>query len=193
MDAINTWADLDVLQSFLDRRVVVGIGDLVKQQVDAIVNAANARLLGGGGVDGAIHEAGGPRILKECRAIRESRFPQGLPTGQVVITTGGLLPVRHVIHTVGPIFGSHQGRESELLAACYQNSLAVAVEHRLRHVAFPAISTGAFCYPPHEAAAVSSRAVAEFLAGDTSLEQVRFVFLFQEEAEVFLHHHRFPE
>ena len=99
------------------------MGDITKQDVDAIVNAANSSLLGGGGVDGAIHRAGGPEILEECREIRRTRFPQGLPTGEAVITTGGKLPALYVIHTVGPIYGQHHGKESELLANCYHNSL----------------------------------------------------------------------
>src|SRR5215470_8404561 len=117
-------------QSFLGDRVVVVIGDITRQDVDAIVNAANSTLLGGGGVDGAIHAAGGPEILKECREIRRTTYPQGLPTGEAVITTGGNLPARYVIHTVGPIYGREPQRESELLAACYRNSLLLAVQHQ---------------------------------------------------------------
>ncbi len=122
-------------------------GDLTREDVDAIVNAANSSLLGGGGVDGAIHRAGGPAILAECRRIRETTHPRGLPTGEAVITTGGLLPARHVIHTVGPIYGQHHGEEARLLAACYENSIALAAEHGLATIAFPAISTGAYAYP----------------------------------------------
>src|SRR5262249_32227158 len=110
-------------QSFLEDRVVVVIGDITKQDVDAIVNAANSSLLGGGGVDGAIHRAGGPQILKECQEIRRTRYPHGLPTGEAVITSGGNLPARYVIHTVGPIYGDEPKRDAELLAACYTNSM----------------------------------------------------------------------
>src|SRR6185436_19647883 len=103
-------------------RVWVKVGDLTAEAVDAIVNAANSSLLGGGGVDGAIHRAGGPEILAECRRIREREYPGGLPTGEAVVTTGGRLPARHVIHTVGPIFGQNSGRDAALLASCYEKS-----------------------------------------------------------------------
>src|SRR6266404_9250636 len=106
---------------FLDGRVIVVVGDITRQDVEAIVNAANSSLLGGGGVDGAIHRAGGPEILAECQEIRRTRFPEGLPTGEAVITTGGKLAALYVIHTVGPIYGEHGGREAELLANCYHN------------------------------------------------------------------------
>src|SRR6186997_628150 len=107
------------MTSFLNGRVVVKVGDITRHDVDAIVNAANSSLMGGGGVDGAIHAAGGNEILEACVAIRKARFPDGLPTGQAVITTGGALVARHVIHTVGPIYGRHAGRDAELLASCY--------------------------------------------------------------------------
>lgn len=170
-------------------RVVVG--DITAQNVDAVVNAANASLYGGGGVDGAIHEAGGPSILEECREIRRTRYPEGLPTGEAVITTGGLLAARYVIHTVGPVYGRAGGREAELLAACYRNSLRLAAEHGLETVAFPAISTGVYGYPAGEAAAVSSAAVAEFLEADGSVREVRLVFFSQRGAEAFLRNQRF--
>jgi O-acetyl-ADP-ribose deacetylase (regulator of RNase III) len=159
--------------------------------VDAIVNAANSTLLGGGGVDGAIQRAGGPVILEECREIRRASLPEGLPTGEAVITTGGLLPARHVIHTVGPVWGREGGREAELLAACYRNSLSLASRHALTTVAFPSISTGAFGYPLEEAAAVSSRAIAEFLRGDESTTEVRLVFFSEGGLGVFLRNHKF--
>src|SRR5437588_11273806 len=148
-----------IKQTFLDGRVTVVVGDITNQDVDAIVNAANSSLLGGGGVDGAIHRAGGPKILEECRAIRKTRFPNGLPTGEAVITTGGKLPALYVIHTVGPIYGEEGGKEAELLANCYHNSLTMAVEKNLASVSFPAISTGVFRYPPDEAAKVSSKTI----------------------------------
>src|SRR5262245_42541292 len=116
-------------QAFLDGRVIVLIGDITKQSVDAIVNAANWTLLGGGGVDGAIHRVGGPKILEECKAIRKITYPAGLPPGEAVITTGGNLPAQYVIHTVGPIYGRHDGHESEVLSACYRNSLVLARKH----------------------------------------------------------------
>ena len=139
--------------------MVVAVGDITRQDVDAIVNAANSTLLGGGGVDGAIHRAGGPAILEACREIRRTQYPQGLPTGEAVITTAGNLPARHVIHTVGPIYGRHDGREAELLAACYRKSLATCCAAFLTSIAFPAISTGAYWLSSAEAAAVSSQAI----------------------------------
>jgi O-acetyl-ADP-ribose deacetylase (regulator of RNase III) len=180
-----------ILQSFLDGRVIVLTDDITRQDVDALVNAANSTLMGGGGVDGAIHRAGGARILEECREIRRTQYPEGLPTGEAVITTGGNLPARHVIHTVGPIYGREGGREAELLSRCYRNSLALAARHGLSSIAFPSISTGAFGYPRAEAAAVSSRAIAEFLSGDKQLMEVRLVFFQPDDAAAFLKNHSF--
>jgi O-acetyl-ADP-ribose deacetylase (regulator of RNase III) len=178
-------------ESFLGGRVLVLVGDITRQHVTAIVNAANSTLLGGGGVDGAIHRAGGPEILKECRRIRETTYPDGLPTGQAVITTGGNLPAKYVIHTVGPIYGQNPGREAELLAACYQNSLLLAVQHQVSSIAFPSISTGAFGYPKDEAAKIASRTIKDFLSADHQIEQVRLVFFQQSDADVFREHHEF--
>lgn len=177
--------------SFLGGRVGVLAGDITRQQVDAVVNAANSTLMGGGGVDGAIHRAGGPSILEECREIRRTRYPEGLPAGEAVLTTAGLLPARHVIHTVGPVYGREGGREAELLAAAYRNSLALAAAHALGSVAFPSISTGAYSYPREEAAAVASRAVAEFLAADETVGEVRLVFFSKGDMNVFLRNHQF--
>lgn len=168
------------------------VGDITRQAVDAVVNAANSTLLGGGGVDGAIHAAGGSSILEECRELRRTLYPEGLPAGEAVITSAGLLPARFVIHTVGPVWGREHGREAELLAACYRNSLALAAGRGLASVAFPAISTGAFGYPREEAAAVSSAAVAEvFRAGGTTVTELRFVFFSRDDAKLFLRHHSF--
>lgn len=180
-------------QSFLEGRVIVVTGDITRASVDAVVNAANSTLMGGGGVDGAIHRAGGARILEECRRIRSTDYPDGLPTGEAVITTGGDLPARHVIHTVGPIYGQHQGREAELLAACYRNSLALAARKGLRSIAFPAISTGIYGYPLDEAAKVSSEAVRKFLIGDDQLHEVRMVFFMPDDMKAFLKHHTFDK
>ena len=187
----DTSQPLNSEHTFLDGRVVVTVGDLTKQNVDAVVNAANSSLLGGGGVDGAIHRAGGPAILEACREIRRTQYPQGLPTGEAVITTAGNLPARFVIHTVGPIYGQHSGAEPQLLAACYVKSLDLAASETLKSIAFPAISTGAFSYPTSEAAAVSSNAILSFLKRDDSIEQVRLVFFNQAHVEEFLEHHRF--
>jgi O-acetyl-ADP-ribose deacetylase len=190
------------MNSFLSGRVRVSVGDITRQETDAVVNAANSSLMGGAGVDGAIHRAGGAAILEACREVRRTRYPEGLLTGEAVITTSGLLPARFVIHTVGPIWGEHAGREAELLAACYRNSLALAIEHKLDSIAFPAISTGAYGYPPEEAARVSSQAIRDFLLDQKStgkeqvdvrggLAEIRLVFFSQPGAEVFLRHHKF--
>ena len=172
-------------------RVVIVVGDITRQNVNAIVNAANSTLLGGAGVDGAIHSAGGPSILEACREIRRTQYPDGLPAGEAVLTTAGNLPAQFVIHTVGPVYGRHAGSEAQLLAACYQNSLALAVKHSLASIAFPAISTGAFGYPPSEAAAVSSAAVEEFIGGNDTLKEVRLIFFQQRDADEFLKNRKF--
>jgi O-acetyl-ADP-ribose deacetylase len=181
----------DYTKHFLDGRVVVLTGDITRQRTDAIVNAANSSLMGGAGVDGAIHRVGGAKILEECREIRRTQFPEGLPTGSAVITTGGNLAARHVIHTVGPIYGQHNGREAELLGLCYHNSLALAVQHKLASIAFPAISTGIYGYPREEAAVVSSTAIKKFLASADSDLQVSLVFFSPHDMEIFLNNHRF--
>ncbi|MGH9931369.1 MAG: O-acetyl-ADP-ribose deacetylase, partial [Pyrinomonadaceae bacterium] len=155
------------------------------------VNAANSSLMGGGGVDGAIHRAGGPSILEACREIRRTEYPEGLPTGEAVVTTAGNLPSRFVIHTVGPVYGRHHGREAQLLAACYQNSFNLAVRHSLVSIAFPAISTGVFGYPQSESAAVSSAAISEFLTSNSALKDVRLIFFQRRDADAFLENHQF--
>ncbi len=148
-------------------------GDITKQSTDAIVNAANSGLMGGGGVDGAIHRSGGTAILEECRKIVS--IIGRLPTGEAVITTGGNLKAKHVIHTVGPVWhGGHSG-EPELLASAYRNSLGLAVANSLKTVAFPSISTGAFGYPVNLAAAVALETVINFLRDDESLDEIVFV------------------
>ncbi|MFI7467800.1 O-acetyl-ADP-ribose deacetylase [Nonomuraea sp. NPDC049646] len=157
-------------------------GDITEQRADAIVNAANSSLLGGGGVDGAIHRRGGPEILAECRRLRAGHYGKGLPTGRAVATTAGLLPARWVIHTVGPVYSRSQDR-SELLAACHQESLRVADELGARTVAFPAISTGVYGWPLDDAARI---AVAAVRAAGTSVEEVRFVLFDTAAYEVFL-------
>jgi O-acetyl-ADP-ribose deacetylase (regulator of RNase III) len=167
------------------------VGDITQQDVTAIVNAANSTLLGGGGVDGAIHSAGGPKILEECKQVRKTTYPDGLPTGQAVLTTGGNLPAKYVIHTVGPVYGRDPERESELLAACYQNSLRLAHQHAISSIAFPSISTGVYGYPKPEAAKISSSAIKEFLTADEQIEQVRLVFFQQGDARVFLQYQEF--
>jgi O-acetyl-ADP-ribose deacetylase (regulator of RNase III) len=179
------------LGTFLANRIEVIVGDITRQRVDVIVNAANTTLLGGGGVDGAIHAEGGPQILKECHEIRRIRFPQGLPTGEAVLTTAGRLPARHVIHTVGPITRIGQEPDAALLAACYRNCLALAAENNLRSIAFPAISTGAFGYPREKAAQVVSESIESALRGEKVVACVRLVFYETADARIFLRHQRF--
>jgi O-acetyl-ADP-ribose deacetylase (regulator of RNase III) len=158
-------------------RIVLLEGDITEQHVDAIVNAANSTLLGGGGVDGAIHRRGGPAILEECKKIRATEWPDGLPTGDAVATTGGALPARWVIHTVGPVYTNEQD-PSALLASCHIESLRVADDLGAGTVAFPAISTGVYGYPLDKAAPVAIEAVR---TADTAVREVRFV-LFGREA-----------
>jgi len=168
----------------MHERIVVKVGDITREAVDAIVNAANSSLMGGGGVDGAIHRAGGPEILEACKRIRATAHPGGLPTGEAVITPGGRLPARFVIHTVGPVYGRHDGAEPRLLAACYESSIALAAEHGLRTIAFPAISTGIYGYPKDEAAGVALAAVARALEQHTLIAEVRLVFFSEGDAAV---------
>ncbi|CAN5389876.1 ADP-ribose-binding protein [soil metagenome] len=178
-------------QEFLNGRVIVKVGDITKEKAGAIVNAANSTLLGGSGVDGAIHDAGGKQILEECREIRREKFPKGLPTGEAVITSGGNLAAKFVIHTVGPIYGANQDKDAELLANCYQNSLVLAVENDIQTISFPSISTGAFGYPKHEAAKISSHAIKKFLAQNDIIKQVNLIFFSVADAEKFIKHQDF--
>lgn len=178
-----------MIRAFLGDRVHVSTGDITTRAVDAIVNAANSSLLGGGGVDGAIHRAGGPAILEACRELRRTRYQDGLPTGEAIATTAGRLPARYVIHTVGPIW--RPGKESqELLASCYERSIAVAAELGCRTIAFPAISTGVYGYPKDEAARVASGAI-EWALGSSPLERAHLVFFSEADAAEFIAHQRF--
>ncbi len=152
-------------------KIIFVQGDITDQAVDAIVNAANHSLLGGGGVDGAIHRRGGPEILAECQKLRQEKYPDGLPTGQAVATTAGRLAARWVIHAVGPTYAKSKDK-SQLLADCFRNSLAVADELGAASVAFPAISTGAYGYPVTEATRIAVETVRSII---TSVELVRFV------------------
>ena len=150
-----------------------GPADITEETTDAIVNAANSRLLGGGGVDGAIHRAGGPSILEECREFVAQNG--ALPPGQAMLTRGGQLAAKYVIHTVGPVYRGGNGGEAELLASCHRESIRLADTHGIRSLAFPAISTGAYGYPVHLAASVAVGAVLDALQEAGSVEQVRFV------------------
>jgi len=165
------------------KELVLAQGDITREQTDAIVNAANSSLMGGGGVDGAIHRAGGPAILEECRKIVAERGP--LPPGQAVATSGGNLAARYVIHTVGPIWAGGKQGEAETLASCYRESLRVADKLGLKSIAFPAISTGAFGYPLRDAAEVAVSAVAEALKGGRTVQSVRFVVFDSKSYEVY--------
>ena len=164
-------------------RISLVQGDITLQQVDAIVNAANSSLMGGGGVDGAIHGRGGPAILRECMAIRKDRFPEGLPTGLAVATTAGNLAARWVIHTVGPVYGEVPDAAG-LLRSCHVASLRLADELGARSVAFPAISTGVYGYPVEEAARV---AIAAVLESGSRVEAVSFVLFGERAHRVFQH------
>jgi O-acetyl-ADP-ribose deacetylase (regulator of RNase III) len=183
--------DIRTIYAFERGEVIVAVGDITNERVDVIVNAANPTLLGGGGVDGAVHAKGGPSILSECQKIRETLYPGGLPPGLAVMTSGGRLPAKFVIHTVGPVWGSHGRQEPALLANCYRNSLSLAAQHGFASIAFPAISTGVYGYPKDEAAAVSSQAIKGFLAHDTVITLIRLVFFSSQDAEIYLQHHRF--
>jgi O-acetyl-ADP-ribose deacetylase (regulator of RNase III) len=180
-----------MIETFMNGRVIVKVGNITDEDVDAIVNAANSTLLGGGGVDGAIHERGGPQILAECKAIIENEHPDGLATGRAVITTAGDLPARFVIHTVGPVFGENDGLDPSLLAKCYIRSLSLAAGRSLRSIAFPSISTGAYSYPRAQAAEISSLAIKRFLPKSALPEEIRLVFFSDENAEIFLRNHAF--
>lgn len=180
-----------MIETFLDGRVIVTAGDITEQETDAVVNAANSTLLGGGGVDGAIHSKGGRKIYDECYEIRQTLYPKGLPTGKAVMTAGGNLRARFVIHAVGPVYGMNQGRDAELLADAYGSSLALAAENGLQSIAFPSISTGAFHYPKHEAARISSQIIKEFLEQNVQINEVRLVFFSEADARVFLKHQKF--
>ena len=160
-------------------------GDITEMETDAIVNAANSSLMGGGGVDGAIHRKGGPKMLEECKKIRASEWPQGLPTGKVVITSAGNLKARHVIHTVGPVWRGGNRGEPELLAQAYRNSLRLAVFKGLKTVAFPSISTGAYGYPVEDACRVALEAVKEVLEKEDSIDEVVFVLFSESAFEVY--------
>lgn len=160
-------------------KITIKKGDITKEEVDAIVNAANKSLLGGGGVDGAIHRAAGPELLEECRTLG------GCETGEAKITKGYRLPAKYVIHTVGPIYGRGKGREAELLANCYKNSLLLAKKHKVKAVAFPAISTGVYGYPKEEAVKIVFKTVRDFISKDDSLDEIRLVLFSDSDLRLY--------
>ena len=161
-------------------RVQVIRGDITQQKVDAIVNAANTSLLGGGGVDGAIHRAAGPKLLEECRTLG------GCPTGQAKITGGHNLPAKHVIHTVGPVWNGGRHGEDDLLASCYRNSVALAEQHGIKTIAFPCISTGVYGFPFERAAKIAVAEVKSFLERSKRIEQVVFVCFLKRDYECYV-------
>ena len=160
-------------------------GDITDIEADAIVNAANSSLLGGGGVDGAIHRKGGPKILEECKRIRATEWPDGLPTGKAVITSGGNLKAKHVIHTVGPVWLGGFHVEAELLKQAYRNSLKLAVAKGIKSIAFPSISTGAYGYPIEEASLIAVKTIKDFLEKIDKLERVIFVLFSEADFQVY--------
>lgn len=170
-------------------RVRVTVGDITQETSDAIVNAANSSLLGGVGVDGAIHRAGGPSILSECQLLRKTRYPQGLPTGSAVITTAGRLKTRFVIHTVGPIWRGGKESESKLLASCYRNSLDLAMEKGLETISFPAISTGVYGYPTDQASKIVSATLRSWLLEHpTEMKEIALIFFSPQDRDIFQAH-----
>lgn len=168
-------------------KLILKKGDITEEDTEAIVNAANSTLMGGGGVDGAIHSKGGSQILEECKKIRQTQYPEGLPTGEAVITTGGRLKARYVIHTVGPICtdGRLNPEKAKLLRNAYYNSLKLAKEKGIKSVAFPSISTGAYRCPWEDSAKVALKTVIEFIKSENFLEEIRFVLFTDEIFNVY--------
>lgn len=166
-------------------RVFIKTGDITKENVCAIVNAANNSLLGGGGVDGAIHTAGGFEILDACKKIRKEQYPDGIPTGDAVATTAGNLPAKYVIHSVGPIYNKCGEKCSELLASCYLKSLTIASQLGCKDIAFPAISTGIYGYPKEQAAQIAYKVVKDFLKGNDTMK-VTFIFYNSNDEALFI-------
>ncbi len=166
-------------------KILLVKGDVTEMETDAIVNAANSTLMGGGGVDGAIHRKGGSKILEECKRIRATECPGGLPTGKAVVTSGGDLKAKYVIHTVGPIWRGGNHGESELLTEAYRNSLALAVSKGLKTIAFPSISTGAYGYPIEKASRIAQATVKDFLKKKDKLDEIVFVLFSEHDLEIY--------
>ncbi len=174
------------MKSFFDGRLTVETGDITALETDAVVNAANSSLLGGGGVDGAIHRAGGPAILEECREIRRTRYPDGMPAGLAVTTGGGRLRAKYVIHTVGPVWHGGSAGEDRVLADAYLNSVREAESRGLSSVAFPAVSTGVYGFPRSRAARIVAELLRDYFLGRPKLSRIRLVFFSAADADVFL-------
>lgn len=174
------------MKALLDGRLLVTTGDITRVKADAIVNAANSSLLGGGGVDGAIHSAGGPAILEECRKLRAGRLRDGLPTGDAVETTAGRLSARYVIHTVGPVWHGGGHGEPQKLASCYRSSLELAARLGLSSIAFPAISTGIYGYPRAAAAKVALETITTFVGSNPEPRTISLVFYSADDEKAFL-------
>lgn len=172
-------------------RVSVIQGDITKIDVEAVVNAANSGLMGGGGVDGAIHRVGGPSILEECREVRKTKYPDGLPPGEAVATGAGDLPAKHVIHTVGPVWHGGEEHEPQILQNAYMNSLKLAALLGVRSIAFPSISTGVYGYPREKAAVAASETIVQYLNVYQVPENIIFVFFSDDDMAIFLKSARF--
>lgn len=168
-----------MIESIMKGKIEIVEGDITKQHVDAIVNAANNSLLGGGGVDGAIHRTAGPELLEECKKLN------GCPTGEAKITKGYKLPVKWIIHTVGPVWHGGESREDELLANCYRNSFAIAEKYNIKSIAFPSISTGAYRFPIERASKIAIREAKKFLEKKTAVERIIFVCFGIEAYQVY--------
>ena len=173
------------MENVLSDRLKVITGDITCLDVDAVVNAANSSLLGGGGVDGAIHRAGGPAVLNECRDIRNHRYPDGLPPGRAVLTTAGNMPADYVIHTVGPIWHGGTTNEREILSNAYRNSLKLATETGVKSIAFPAISTGIYGFPKKIAAVIAVNTILEHLKKNSLPREVKLVFFSEKDKDSF--------
>lgn len=179
------------MADFLNNRIKIITGDITRLEVDAIVNAANSSLMGGGGVDGAIHKIGGPEILEQCRKIREKQYPKGLPAGDAVATYAGNLQAKYVIHTVGPIWYGGKSDEDRILASAYLNSLKTAEKLGCKTIAFPAISTGIYGFPLNRAAKIVSNTIRDYFNQNekTSINKVYLVFFSQADYDIFLSSH----
>jgi O-acetyl-ADP-ribose deacetylase (regulator of RNase III) len=175
--------DKNMNTQYIKNKIKLIKGDITKIAVDVIVNAANSSLLGGGGVDGAIHRAGGREILDQCMEIRNKQG--GCKTGEAVITTGGKLKAKYVIHTVGPVWNGGKNGEAELLSSCYRNSLIIATKHVVKSIAFPSISTGIYRFPKEEAAKIAVAEVVHFLQGDNIIDEVVFVCFDDETYDIY--------